>query len=93
MFVSEFQPDPSADPDLAAALDTVLHQYRAWCIRRFRLHAQLASDVALPNISEEQAARLLQHTHLFAAALRAVADQLEHEVADTTDRFYTWLYD
>jgi hypothetical protein len=91
MFVSESHPHPDADLALDVALDAVLCQYRVWCIRRFRLHAQLASNIPDPGV--EQAARLLQHTHLFADALRAVADQLAHEVADTTDRLYTWLYD
>jgi hypothetical protein len=93
MYVSESHPPASADPELAAALDTVLRQYRVWCIQRFRLHAQLASDCGLPDAGVERTAQLLQHTHLFADALRAVADQWAHEVADTTDRFYTWVYD
>jgi hypothetical protein len=91
MFVSESHPHPGADLELDAAPNAVSRQYRAWCIRRFRLHAQLASNVPDPGV--EQAARLLQHTHLFDDALCAVADQLAYEVADTTDRLYTWLYD
>jgi hypothetical protein len=84
---------PSEDT-LFAALENVLAQYQVWKKSRQAIQTQIVFDFQSPFLpSQDQVCDLLQHVDLFALALRRVADQLEREVAETTDQFYEWLYD
>lgn len=85
--------ETTLDEHLLQTIETVLAQYQEWQTLRHRIHAQLFFDFQLDVPSQAQVCEALQHMYLFADALRLVAEQIEGEIEDTTDRFHTWLCD
>jgi hypothetical protein len=78
---------------LLQTLETVLAQYQEWQTCRSRIHAQIAFDFQIDHPTQAEVGLALERSYLFAAALRQIALQIEGEVEDTLDRFYTWLGD
>ncbi len=79
---------------LLRAVETALAQYQDWKQTRRNIQTQIVFNFKSPFLpTQDQVCEALQHFDIFALALREIADQIEREVAETTDQLHDWLYD
>ncbi len=82
------------DQELIEALEAVLEQYRAWRRSRTQIKIQIFRNFRLaPFPTSDQVCDILQHFQVFADALTLIGNQIEEEIEETIDKFYTWCYD
>ncbi len=97
MFVQELETITETikqDQELIEALEAVLEQYQAWRRSQIQIKIQIFQDFRLaPFPTSDQVCDVLQHFQVFVNALRLTADQIEVEIEETINQFYTWFYD
>ncbi len=97
MFVQDFETITETikqDQELIEALEVVVNQYQAWRKRQIQIRSQILSDFHLASFpTSDQVCDVLQHFQVFVDALRLISDQIEMEIDETMDQFYTWFYD
>jgi hypothetical protein len=82
------------DQELIEALEIAATQYQAWQKRQIQIRSQILYDFRLASFpSSDQVCDVLQHYQVFVDVLRFIADQIEVEIDETMDQFYTWFYD
>ena len=82
------------DQELIEALEMVVNQYQVWRKRQIQIRSQILNDFRLASFpASDQVCDVLQHFQVFVDALRLTADQIEAEIDETIDQFYTWFYD
>ena len=82
------------DQELIEALEMVVNQYQVWRKRQIQIRSQILYDFRLASFpASDQVCDVLQHFQVFVDALRLTADQIEAEIDETIDQFYTWFYD